>query len=143
MCNYQISNEKRLELFVQEAETLPEPWRFLKYDRPLSRNGLYHSCFIGWTCRIKKYVPPSKSMLSATRHMQQYPCNGTRWRLELPNKEPTPPNDQENLSPSEKNPSKTASPEEKGDELQKKNTNKYATCNSNYIGQNRKPNPQS
>ena len=62
------------------------------YIIPPSANG---------SCRLKKYVIPSKSHETPATFYTTIP-NDTRCRLHRSNKRPIPPNDLENLSPPEK-----------------------------------------
>ncbi|CAB4014005.1 THAP domain-containing 1-like [Paramuricea clavata] len=112
------------EHFVQEANRpniLKEPWRATSTSRLCSDHFQVTDYItppsVNGSCRLKKYVIPSKSHDTAT--MLFTIPNKTRCRLDLSNKRPIPTTDLENLSPPEKI-AKTASTEEKRDELQTK-----------------------
>jgi hypothetical protein len=130
------------EHFVQEANRpniLKEPWRATSTSRICSHHFQVTDYIIppsvNGSCRLKRYVIPSKSHDAAT--MLYTIPNKTRCRLDLSNKRPIPPTDLENLSPPEKI-AKTASTEEKEMSYKQNLDKKFATYNSNYEGQNRK-----
>ena len=114
------------EEFVQKANgpsALREPWRATSATRICSNHFQTTDYIIppsaNICCRLKKYVIPSKSQVTATMFYNTIP-DDTRCRLDWSNnKRPIPPTDVENLSPPQKI-AKTASAEEKRDELQTK-----------------------
>ena len=111
------------EHFVQNANgpsVCKKPWRATSVSRICSNHFQMTDYIIppaaNGSCRLKKYVIPSKSHKTPATFYTTIP-NNTRCRLDQSNKRPIPPNDLENLSPPEKI-SKTESAEEKRDELQ-------------------------
>ena len=125
------------EHFVQEANRpniLKEPWRATSTSRICSHHFQVTDYIIppsvNGSCRLKKYVIPSKSHDAAT--MLYTIPNKTRCRLDLSNKRPIPPTDLENLSPQ-------LHLQKKKEMSYKQNLDKkFETYNSNYEGQNRK-----
>ncbi len=104
------------ERFVQQANSLKEPWKATSFSRICSNHFKMEDYIlppsITKTCRLKKYAIPSELDCDTTI-LEESQCS----RLKNPHKRPLPPTELENLSPPVK---MTKTAEEERNELEKK-----------------------